>query len=774
MRSAVLAALAVAAVASPALAADPTSVPVLGKETPRGTHSYVQLPAEQADTRVVDGSAADWSGTPTGFGGTLVRSRGELVYQDHLFDAYGADDGGDADALLKFDDQQALLPETYRLEAIMRNDPAGQVGAPNPEQLQYAMEYGDLPMQADADLSEVRVGVQGNHLWFLGRTTSMRSAADTGMVVLLDTAPGTAEREVGFGTGLKTTKAESALLFVGDRGFRRDLATGAVTELGEGLVATNATGYANTIEAKVNRNQVGADDDQVGVAVMTGKANATGDGVANVANVAFRTSEPVREFFERNQALALHAGSVDGFFTTADLAGLARGANERWVPGPGYHDRIFRSTENISAEGGADSILQHYGVYLPKPAAATAKRVARAKSRKARRAARAAGESSLQLWLHWRGGTAHSAGATIPRMFTDLGDEPKAIVISPRGRGSSSWYVGKGHLDVMQVWEDVHRTFAVDPDKRYVAGHSMGGWGSFLFSITHPDWFAAGLPASPPVTQGAWTGADFPGCDEFRFDDYSPCYIQANDGDARTQHTRRLLENVRHVPWAIYHGLADELVPYSGVTRQVERLVQLGYRHRYYTFPTQEHFGPPVWDQWAEGAAYMHSFTRPANPSQVTYVRDMPFEKVIETANKKVALDIDFDQAYWMSALTPADPNGVARFDGRSLAIAETPHLARPEAGGPVGIGQTGPFAMVGLAWLDDPLNAAPAKRNGFELTLAGTKSVRLDLERMQLDPDAPIAATIATDVPVEVELVDADGDVTVLRAAPGTSTQQV
>ena len=211
-RLAVAAALAAAAVAVPAYAHDPTSVPVLGKETPRGTHSYVALPAEEAGTRTVDGSASDWSGTASGFGGTLVRSHGELVYQDHLYDAYGADDGGDADALLKFDDQQALLPETYRIEAILRNDPAGQVGAPNPEQLQYAMEYGDLPMQADADLSEVRVGVQGNHLWFLGRTTSMRNTTDTGMVVLLDTAAGTTERQVGFGTGLKTTKAETALL----------------------------------------------------------------------------------------------------------------------------------------------------------------------------------------------------------------------------------------------------------------------------------------------------------------------------------------------------------------------------------------------------------------------------------------------------------------------------------------------------------------------------------------------------------------------------------
>ena len=160
----------------------------------------------------------------------------------------------------------------------------------------------------------------------------------------------------------------------------------------------------------------------------------------------------------------------------------------------------------------------------------------------------------------------------------------------------------------------MHRTFAVDRARTYVAGHSMGGWASFLLTILYPDRFAAALPASPPVTQGMWTGLDFAGCDDYEAGGYTPCYGGANDGDARVQHTRRLLENVRHVPWAIYHGAADELVPVSGVTRQVERLIQLGYRHRYYLFPHQEHYGPPITDEWAEGAQYLHRFDAAAEP----------------------------------------------------------------------------------------------------------------------------------------------------------------
>jgi hypothetical protein len=283
----------------------------------------------------------------------------------------------------------------------------------------------------------------------------------------------------------------------------------------------------------------------------------------------------------------------------------------------------------------------------------------------------------------------------------------------------------------------------------------MGGWGSFLLTILYPDRFAAALPASPPVTQGMWTGLDFAGCDDYEAGGYTPCYGGANDGDARVQHTRRLLENVRHVPWAIYHGAADELVPVSGVTRQVERLVQLGYRHRYYLFPAQEHYGPPITDEWAEGAQYMHRFERPESPARVTYIRDMPFERATEAIQSdEVPLSFSFDRAYWMSRLEPIDPEaGVASFDGTSAAIAEEPYTAVPEAGGPAALGQTGPFVMTGMQWLTGLGGGAPVPANEFTATLKGARGVRLDLERMGIDVTKPATGNIETDEPLTLEL---------------------
>ncbi len=724
-----------AAFAATAAAQEPTA-PLLGVETPRGGGVVVPIAPHKPTGKTLDGLVGDWKGRGTGFGGTIVRSRGELVYTDHLFDAYGADDGRDAKRLEERDGpMQEAVPETYRLEALAQNDPAGQFGLPAPEQLKYEQNYGDLAHVDAADLREVRVAPAADGLWLLARTTTMTASDQPTLLVLLDTEAGGTQGTTPF--GLTTTRAEYAATISGEGGTLRNLATGEETPF---AAATNPDGWTNAVEAKLPLTDVDA------IAVAAGKGG-------RLANVAFRTREPVRENFDKQQALALHAGTIDAFFAPVDVQALRAGANERWTPGPGYHEAQFTSSEPLSRETRAEGIVQPYGVYFPK-------------SYDPQR------RTPLQLWLHWRGGTAHSAGAATPGVFRDLGERTGSIVVSPRGRGTSSWYVGRGHLDVLEVWADVHERFAVDETRRYVAGHSMGGFGSFLLAVTHPDWFAAALPASPPVTQGAWTGVDFEGCDRFRWDEYSPCYIQANDGDARAQHHRRLLENLRHVPVAIYHGTADELVPTTGVTRQVERLVQLGYRHRYYLFHTQEHFGPPVWDQWGEGARYTRRFRIPQRPSRVTHVRDMPFERATERVNSGgLTLDFDFGSQHWLRALEPADPvDGRALFDGVSRALPATDPLTVPEAGGPTGVDNAGPYTMTGLAWETNPLATLPARENGFEARLTGAKAATLELTGMGIDADRPIAATVTTDTPLRLTLLDGGKRLRTVAIDAGTS----
>jgi pimeloyl-ACP methyl ester carboxylesterase len=722
--------------------------PVLSTEVPAGAGKTAPLAAGVPSAKKVDGRIGDWRGTLPGFGGASLYSAGELLYQDHLFDAWGADDGRDAERLAIQDPLAEAFPETYRIDPALQANLPGEFGLPAPRELSYTTNYGDLEHADQADLSELRLAASRRDLFVLARTTTMltgppgedKEPLRTGLLVLLDTGgPASEPLPVPFGAGIATTRADTALFVVEDGGWVADLHTKAVTRLPRGSVATSQTGYRNAIEARVSRRALG---DVRAVAAATGLAAPGATALkdlglgANLANVAFRAGEPVRDWWDKRQALALHEGTIDRFFRPVSVRRLVSGASERWTPGPGYHERIFSSSPAISEEKGREGILQHYGVYLPSKYSAGK-------------------QSPLQFWMHWRGGSANAGAALAPRLFHEFGENVQTIVVSPRGRGTSRWYVGKGHVDFREVWRDVHRTFTVDAARTYIAGHSMGGWASFLLTVLYPDRFAAALPASPPPTQGLWTGVDFDGCDEFEADGYTPCYGGANGGDPRVQHTRRLLENVRHVPWAIYAGAADELVPITGVTRQAERLVQLGYRHRFYVFPHQEHYGPPITDEWADGVRYLHRFRRPLNPSRVTYIRDMPFERATETVQSdKVPLDFSFDRAYWMTRLTPDDmKDGVASFDGTSEAIPAEPYTALPEAGGPTASGQTGPFVMTGLRWAGGLGGERPETRNAFRADVKGASCVRLDLERMAIDLAKPVSAVVETDRPLHFEL---------------------
>lgn len=720
------------------------TLPVFRTQVPAGRGRVVNLAPAFDPTRTVDGNVSDWTGQLPGFGGAEIYSHGELVYEDHILDAYGPADNYEADRMAVMDPLTSAVPEFYRLDPAYQYLP-GELGIPTGP-LQTGTNYGKDPMEDQADLSEVRLGTDDQRdLWLLARTTTMDdSNPATALLVLLATEPVSGTHPVPFNSGLSTSKANIAVFLHGSYGAWVDLTdpNQTVHQLPAGSVATDAAGYNNAIEAKLPVSLLGNATHKLQVAVAAGLANAAGTALQtlplspNVANVAFRTHEPARNWWDKDQALELHNGTMDEFFTTANLDRMAAGANQRYVPtGPGYYDRIFTSTPDISHEGGADGILQHYGVYLPSGYVAGR-------------------PTPTQFWFHFRGGDAHIAAAVVPGVIWDMGEHEHSIVITPDGRGDSGWYVGRSQEDVLQVWSDSHQLFSIDPNRTYIAGHSMGGWASYLLPIEHPDWFAAAFPASGPVTQGAYTGVDLPGCDSYTYDDYSPCFIQANGGDARAEYTEPLLDNLKWVPYAIYQGTNDELVPVSGVVVQVKRFQDLGYRYRFYLFPGQDHYGPPIDDQWVAGADYEHRFVRNPNPPEVTYIRSMVFEHAIDTVNSGgVQFNFDLDHAYWMSGLEPVDPaKGVARFDGRSLAIPDPARIPVPETGAPAGPEQGWPYTMVGQRWLVNPTvnglagQAAPPLSNGFVATLSGASAVTLDTVRMRIDDSKPVSGQVNTD----------------------------
>jgi hypothetical protein len=721
--------------------------PLLHGENLPGRLVMADGPDQAPTTKVIDGNPADWAGAPTRFGGRAVYSRGEYVYTDHLFDAYGADDGKDVDRDKTLDPLNEAAPETYRAEAVYQADLPGEVGAPTPDALVAKDHYGDLRMMGQADISEVRVAAAADAVQLLVRTTTMTSASAPAVLVLIDGdgdgATAGTPRNVPFGAGISTSAADTAVLLAPDGSSRAlDLTLPDATPVAV-TAAYGTVGWNNAIEASLPRSLFGPGAG-LRLAVATGAFDPATQGFAdvqsepndagatvelpNVANVAFRSDEPVRIYWDKQQAFALTAGSIDQFITTLAADKLTAGATQTFTTGPGYFDRIFRSSDLISDESGENGILQHYGVWVPSKFKTDS----------------AVGNPAT-FWMHWRGGKAHSAATVSPRIMRDLGEYRDNLVFSPRGRGTSSWYEGKGHVDFLEVWDDAMSSFPVDANRVYLTGHSMGGWASYFLASVYPDRFAATMPVEGTVTQGAYVSPIDGNC--------SQCFVQTDNGDAKALHTYKILDNLRNTPMAIYQGAIDELVPETGTLLQARKLQDLGYRYRLYQFINYEHYTHPVMDEWAAGAKYMDSFTRVPFPHRVTYVRDMPFERAVETGPDQRAgrqftgLDLSFDSAYWMSGLTPVDPvAGRARFDGTTDGRPEVPYTAAPDTDAPAWPGQTGPYAVVGQQWLTLPGAVAPAVGNGFEATLTGASGITLDAVRMGLDVTRPIGGKITAD----------------------------
>src|SRR4051794_16904034 len=134
--------------------------------------------AARATSRVVDGAVGDWIGRSTRLGGTWQYDRGELVYQDHIYDDLGADTG-------------------------QRAQQHGTVGPPKGD-VRYPTDEDRFGANA-ADLFEVRLAVHGGDLWLLGRLNTLK-APDTSVVAFAfdtdgdaGTGGGAWPHEAGFG-----------------------------------------------------------------------------------------------------------------------------------------------------------------------------------------------------------------------------------------------------------------------------------------------------------------------------------------------------------------------------------------------------------------------------------------------------------------------------------------------------------------------------------------------------------------------------------------------
>lgn len=748
-------------------------LPVASYPLPRGGLARCAAPAKTPSLKSVDGNPADWIGEPSRTGGTTRMDAGESIHTEFLFDAYGADDGTNAQRL-------ALLTPLAQIDArvarfdILFQAAGDQLGVPAP--IGAEDTYGNtVELSDEADLREVRWAAQQSAVLLLARWSSLSDPAHAVLLVLLDSAADDgAQREVGLGTGLHTQRFDRAVLLTANGIEALDLHSGAALDSSAARAVVNAEGWTNALEAELPAEWFSA---ETTLAVVALRSNEEG---LRPANAAYRSNEPVTVYSEQLQALALAAGTVDDFNVTLKLQDLRDGNSEIVFPAPGYHERQFVSGENISREDGENGINQPYGLFVPSaytPLPAL---------------------MPLDIWMHYRGGKTHSGGAWTPRLIDEIGEAPGHLVVTPRARGTSTWYVTQAHQDFFEVFADVHALFPnIDPQRRYLSGYSMGGYGTYLFGTLYPDLFAAGYSTSGAVTQGAWTGLgpdDFtcslpggnvPGVGEFE----NPCFVEANESDPNAQLMYRSLENALHFPITIHHGSNDELALTPGALRMGLRMAELGYRHDMTIFAGYEHFTQAIVDEWADGAAYFHQFTTPVNPRHVIYKRVPAMIRALNTIRaNEIAFDFQPDGAWWVDDLVvrdadDTDPQQFGMIDAQSYMrpAARTLPLPRsvevrpdePAVSTPVlAIGaHSTPFVRTGIDWLEI---GEEDISNGFEATLTRLASVTLDVAGMGLDLSQTVNGNVISDGDTVLTLraLDRDVQISVDGAAVDASVQ--
>ena len=182
----------------------------------------------------------------------------------------------------------------------------------------------------------------------------------------------------------------------------------------------------------------------------------------------------------------------------------------------------------------------------------------------------------LLVALHGMGGDENSMFDSYSGTLKREAEREGFVVAAPKGRDSASMYRGSAEQDVLDVIAEVRRDYKIDPNRIYLMGHSMGGYGTWSVAMAHPDLFAA----LGPISGGGDSGG---------------------------------LLKIRQIPEYVVHGDDDRTVNVSESRRMVEAGKKAGIEIVYVEVPGGIHvsvaapqFGPML-DFFAKQAKHTDS-----------------------------------------------------------------------------------------------------------------------------------------------------------------------
>jgi pimeloyl-ACP methyl ester carboxylesterase len=688
-----------AAHAAPVRAAAPSGAPV-------GGPPLDPSPATGAVTPL-----RDWAGTPSDVPGGIVYSRGEVIVTDNPFDDHGADSRPNADP------SEGVVGPGWGANAAEGN--AGPLtGGAN----------GDAAYPSDAvyarnaaDIVETRLAAD-QHAWYLlVRLNTLNDPALTAVIARID---------------------GHMLLVHGQTATFDGRPVDAVGDAGQALFAVRLPRSVYDPGASVQRVFVAA-----GLwNPVTGTWRDPGGGLAPYYDLAYVPAEQMTSYWrDAKQSADIATGSFadDAFnvdFGALTRGGCGQGATCPVYSGPtgGLFSRVFRSGQplgrgvTLQSRYGQDtgasppnlyrSPYQPYAIYVPRHRS-----------------------GAMVVLLHFLGGNYMSYSLTSMPGLADWAEKLGVIVVMPLARGEGGWYEGEAEKDVFEVWRDVASHYAIDPDRVYLAGMSMGGFGTWRLAQLYPDLFARAVIWSGPVVPDTfWV---YPA-------DPIPPSCSTEQGAGCGYNLVDLFGNTRDVPLLVVHGGADELVPASGAEHWMGLYREQGdATYRYVFYPDRQHetsfpgsTGPWV-TGWLGGLP-----RRQANPVAVTY-------KVIRSMQQP-RFGIAYNRAYWVGGILLAP--GAA--DG-TVTASRTTRLDKTAAI-PAGasVDQLGPYRLDG-----QDVTPPSAMANTVALRLTHVADMVLDTRRMGWTPGLAQHLSGQTDSAVTLRLTGEYGAGSAVTGARAT-----
>ncbi len=217
-----------------------------------------------------------------------------------------------------------------------------------------------------------------------------------------------------------------------------------------------------------------------------------------------------------------------------------------------------------------------------------------------------------------------------------VSDKFGVIFIEPHGRGNTQ-YRGIGDRDVLRCIEMAKQKFNIDEDRVYLAGSSMGGFGTWNVATRHPELFAA----IAPVYGGGDYHVNLPKETVAKMSAWEQ-YV--NDKSGSTAQLESLLDK----PILVSHGDIDQSVDVK-LSRYLVRLLQRwDYDVRYIEVPGRGHEELGLWDQTI--------------PWFLEHKRDNAPRKV-----RVRAADMRTASAYWVEVKQRNDPREFMVVDAEVL-----------------------------------------------------------------------------------------------------------